>query len=183
MAVILMVRVPDLPSRPKTISIVPGEELLLLASEAAFENIDHFDFVLPIDSRNLWLCTQLLQSRELRRRAASKLELQICVATALAVHSDPWPVTLSPLPIESSRACAAVAVSRSQTSSGLPLTCLADWAAEKRAGLSLSSACLRESHNLGCSKYRTGIDGAHSARGADRSALPRLGARALGFPL
>jgi len=111
-----------------------------------------------------------------------RLELQICVATALAVHSDPWPVTFSPLPIESSRACAALAGSRSQTSSGLPLTCLADWAVEKRAGLSLSSACVRESHNIGCSKYRTGIDGAHSARGADRSALRRRGARALGLP-
>src|SRR5262245_24748339 len=76
---------------------------------------------------------------------------QICVATGLAVHSDPWPVTFSPLAIESSRACAGLAVSRSQTS-GLPLTCPADWAAEERSGLSLSSACLRQSHNLGCSK-------------------------------
>ena len=41
-------RYPDGPRSqppPKTISIVPGEELL--ASEAAFENIDHFGFVLP----------------------------------------------------------------------------------------------------------------------------------------
>ena len=64
--------------------------------------------------------------------------------TALADHSDAWPAIFPPLAIESSRACAALAVSRSQTSSGLPLTCLADWAAEDRAGLSLSSACLAE---------------------------------------
>src|SRR5262249_30479527 len=50
---------------------------------------------------------------------------QICVATGLAVHSDPWPVTFLPLAIASSRACAALAVSRSQTS-GVPLTCPAD---------------------------------------------------------
>src|SRR5262249_58430908 len=122
-------------------------------------------------------------------RARSRLELvphrkpgsQTCVATTHVVRSDPWPVTFSPLAIESSRACAALAVSRSQTSR-LPLTCPADWAAEERSALSLSSACLRQSHNLGCSKYQTGIDGAHSARGADRFALRRLGARALGFP-
>ena len=122
-------------------------------------------------------------------RAWSRFELvphrrpgsRICVATALAVHSDPWPVTFLPLPIESSRACPALAVSRSQTP-GFPMTCLADWTAEERAGLSFSSACLRQSQNIGCSKYRTGTDGAHGARGADRSALRRRGARALGLP-
>src|SRR5436190_959332 len=41
-----------------------------------------------------------------------RLERQICVVTALAVHSDRWPVTFSPLPIESSRASPALAVSR-----------------------------------------------------------------------
>src|SRR5262245_8708697 len=106
---------------------------------------------------------------------------RICAAPAPAAHSDPWPVTFSPLPIESSRACPALSVSKLQTP-GFPMTCLADWAAEERAGLSVSSASLRKGHNIPCSKYQRGIDGAHSARGADRSALRRRGARALGFP-
>src|SRR5262249_24172401 len=110
-----------------------------------------------------------------------KPESQTCAATTHVVRSDPWPVTFSPLPIESSRACAALVVSRSQTS-GFRSTCPADWVAEERAGLLVSSACLRKSHNIACSKYQTGTDGVHSARGADRSALRRLGARALGFP-
>src|SRR5262249_41825727 len=127
-------------------------------------------------------CTSNYCNREGGLRAPHRrLEWQICIATALAVRSDPWPVTFSPLPIESLRACPALAVSMSQTS-GFPLICPADWAAEERPGLSLSSACLRKSHNMGCSEHRTAIDGSPSARGADRSALRRRGARALGFP-
>src|SRR5262245_35554443 len=92
-----------------------------------------------------------------------RLEWQICVATALGVHSDPWPITFSPLPIQSPRACLALAGSRSQTP-GFLLTCPADCAAEGRAGLSVSSGCLRKCHNIARSKYQTGIDGAHRAR-------------------
>ena len=98
-----------------------------------------------------------------------KPESQTCAATTHVVRSDPWPVTFSPLPIESSRACAALVVSRSQTS-GFRSTCPADWVAKERAGLLVSSACLRKSHNIACSKYQTGTDGVHSARGADRCA-------------
>src|SRR6516162_9159772 len=107
-----------------------------------------------------------------------RLEWQICVATALAVHTDPWPVTFLPFPIEWSRACPALAGSQTP---GLPLICPADWVAEERAGVSLSSACLRKTHNIPCSKYHRGIDGVQSAPGADRFALRRRGARALGF--
>ena len=109
-----------------------------------------------------------------------RLEWQICVATALALHTDPWPVTFSPLPIEWSRACPALAGSRSQTP-GLPLICPADWVAEESAGVSLASACFRKTHNFPCSKYQREIDGVQSAPGADRFALRRRGARALGF--
>src|SRR5262245_6240183 len=80
-------------------------------------------------------------------------------ASALAVHTDPYPVTFSPLLIEWSRACPALAGSRS-----LPLICPADWVAEERAGVSLSSACLRQTHNLPCSKYQREIDGVQSAQ-------------------
>jgi hypothetical protein len=66
-------------------------------------------------------CTAIISNPGAFTRAWSRFELaphrrlewQICVATALGVHSDPWPVTFSPLPIESLRACPALAVSRS----------------------------------------------------------------------
>src|SRR5262245_51058144 len=111
-----------------------------------------------------------------------RLERQISVATALGVHSDPWPVTFSPLPIEWSRACPALAGSgsRSQTP-GPPLIGPADWAAEERTTVSLS-ACLHKTHNFPYSKYQRGIDGVQSARGAHRFALRRCGVRALAFP-
>src|SRR5262249_48454673 len=68
-------------------------------------------------------CTSIISNPGAFTRAWSRFELvprrrlewQICVATALVVHSDPWPITFSPLPIESSRACPALAGSRSQT--------------------------------------------------------------------
>jgi hypothetical protein len=59
-----------------------------------FEKIDHFGFVLPNELQSLVVNTTIAIYRSFGGVRDRELESQISGATALAVHTDPWPVTV-----------------------------------------------------------------------------------------
>ena len=71
-----------------------------------------------------------------------------------------------PLATKSLRTCAALAASRARTSPALPSTCLVPCAVAGCQGMPISSAQLLDARSKDRSFFRTGIDGAHNARGA-----------------
>src|SRR5206468_9755990 len=116
--------------------------------------VNHLGFVLP----KWFFYNQELRIHYCNTGPAAphrRLEWQICVATALAAHTDPC----EPLAIELLRTCAALPAPRSQISPGLPAV-----------------------HPVVRPMSGSGIDGGHIAHGADRSALRRFGALGLGSP-
>src|SRR5262245_6851628 len=106
-----------------------------------------------------------------------RLESQICVATGLAVHIGPSPVTVQLLVRELLRTCAVLVASTSELPRSHPPEGPAHFSSEGgfRGLLSSLANYLRPMRP-------TAICGGHIVRGGDRSALRRLDARGLGFP-
>jgi hypothetical protein len=97
-------------------------------------------------------------------RPHRRLGSQIFDVTGPAVHTGPSPLTVWPVATGLTRISVALPASRSRNPPRLPYP-----------------ACRLETHNKVRSMYGTRVHGARNARGADRFAPRRSGARVLGF--